>query len=124
MTSLPSILPAGAALLLGWLAAPVHADILYVSNADSTTIEKFTSNGVGSLFASADPSTRPQGLAFDSAGNLYASYFYHVPLGGFSIEKYAPNGSHTTFVSPGFFSTNGLASPDALAFDTAGNLYV
>src|SRR5437773_12088870 len=55
-----------------FVAAPACADILYVSNYNSNTIVKFTSGGVGSVFASAGLSG-PVGLAFDAAGNLYAA---------------------------------------------------
>ena len=61
---------------------PLRADILYVANDGD--IEKFTSGGVGSVFASMNS---PTGLAFDSAGNLYASNF-----GNFTITKLTPLG--------------------------------
>jgi secreted PhoX family phosphatase len=54
----------------------------------------------------------PEGLAFDSAGNLYAAN-----LGNNSIEKYTPGGSASVFAS------TGLSNPVGLAFDSAGNLY-
>jgi hypothetical protein len=63
-----------AALLLGSLAAPGRADILYVSNFGDNTIVKVTSDGVVSVFADAsDGLSGPFGLAFDSAGNLYVA---------------------------------------------------
>jgi hypothetical protein len=70
-----------------------------------------TPGGVGSVFASAGVSV-PQGLAFDSAGNLYASN-----AGSDTITKFTPNGVGTLFA-------NTLAYPQGLAFDHAGNLYV
>ena len=73
-TSLQFILTtACTALLLGSLATPLRADIMYVSNFSSDTILKFTSNGVGSVFFTGSDLNRPIGLAFDSAGNLYAA---------------------------------------------------
>ena len=95
---------AGAALLLGLLAAPVRADILYVSNSNNDTIEKFTSGGVGSVFASSGLIS-PIGLAFDSAGNLYAAN-----NGNNTIEKFTPGGVGSVFAS------SGLSSPLFLAF--------
>lgn len=55
----------------------------------------------------------PSFLAYDSAGNLFVSSFY-----GNTVNKVAPNGTVTTFVS------SGLANPEGVAFDADGNLYV
>ena len=54
----------------------------------------------------------PTGLAFDSAGALYAAN-----EGSGTIEKFAPNGTGSVFAS------TGLSRPFGLAFDAAGNLY-
>ena len=48
-----------------------HADILYVTTLGNT-IDKITSDGVVSVFASSGLNN-PRGLAFDSAGNLYVA---------------------------------------------------
>ena len=59
---------AAAVLLLGGLTAACRADILYVGNTGNDTIEKFTSGGVGSVFASSGL-IGPEFLAFtDDAG--------------------------------------------------------
>jgi hypothetical protein len=72
-TSLDCILfAAAAALLLGSLAAPSRADILYASD-QTNKIEKFTAGGVGSLFANTGFSSQPEDLAFDSLANLYVA---------------------------------------------------
>jgi len=89
------------------IAAPTWADILYES--DHGTIGKVTAGGVSSAFAS---STNLKGLAFDSAGNLYAANY-----GDSTIEKFTPGGVGS------IFSSTGLSLPHGLAFDTAGNLY-
>ena len=71
-----------AGLLLGGLVAgESRAEFLYVANEDSNTIGKFTSSAVGSVFANTGLN-QPFGLAFDSAGNLYAANY-----GGNTIEK-------------------------------------
>ena len=52
------------------------------------------------------------GLAFDSAGNLYAAN-----RGNNTIEKFTPGGTASVF------ARTGLSAPYGLAFDSAGNLY-
>src|ERR1017187_1026180 len=88
-----------------------RADTIYVSNMGDNTILKFTSNGVGSVFASAGLNA-PQGLAFDSAGNLYVANY-----GNSTIMKFTPGGTGSVFAN------TGLVNPSALAIDRAGNLY-
>src|SRR2546423_772474 len=97
-------------LLLLVNSASTRADILYAANIQNNTIEKFTSGGVGSVFASAGLD-HPAGLAFDGAGNLYAAN-----LGNNTIEKFTPAGVGSVFAN------SGLNSPEGLAFDSAGNL--
>ena len=57
------------------------------------------------------------GLAFDSAGNLYAA-----DGNAQTIYKFAPNGTRTVFVGPSAFAPG--AYPVGLAFDSSGNLFV
>lgn len=110
-TSLYAIAAAG--LVLGGLGtAPSRADILYVTLGNNT-IEKITSTGSASVFASTGLNI-PRGLAFDGAGNLYAANY-----GDGTIKKFTPGGSGSLFASGG--SSSGVGG---LAFDTAGNLYV
>jgi DNA-binding beta-propeller fold protein YncE len=45
---------------------------LYVANAGSNKILKFDSAGNGTVFASGTGLNNPEGIAFDSSGNLYA----------------------------------------------------
>src|SRR5262245_48684314 len=86
------------------------AQSLFVSGSDASggKIFKFTWDGVQSIFASG--LSAPQGLVFDSGGNLF------VADGG-NIYKFNPLGVRTTFAL-------GLNSPLGLAFDSAGNLFV
>ncbi len=60
---------------------------------------------------SSPPGEQPQGLAFDSAGNLFVANY-----GADTIVKTTPQGSSSVFAS-------GLDAPFARAFDSAGNLY-
>ncbi len=55
---------------------------------------------------------QPDGLAVDSAGNLYVAN-----LGDGTVSKVTPAGVKTTFAS-------GLENPGGLVFDAAGNLYI
>ena len=80
------------------------------------TIEKFTSDGVGSVVATVPTNDQFQGLAFDAAGNLYASVTGSSTQPGM-ILKLTPDGASTVFASMGLFQ------PFGLAFDAAGNLY-
>jgi sugar lactone lactonase YvrE len=76
---------------------------LYVSYETSNVIEKFDSSGNGTVFASGVGNTH--GLAFDSNGNLYATY-------GNGIEKFNSNGNMTVFAD---FPTAGLYNPTFIA---------
>ncbi len=62
------------ALLLS--SGRAHADNIYVSDANwgygGASITEFGPSGQGTVFADAD-AYNPQGLAFDSSGNLYVA---------------------------------------------------
>jgi len=101
----------------------------YVMATDDTsptgagTIFTFTPDGERIVFGSV-PGTTPgnllqasQGLAFDSAGNLYAA-----DGGAQTIFKFAPNGTRTVFAGPSEFAPG--AYPTGLTFDSSGNLFV
>ncbi len=79
-------------------------------DAGEGVILQFASDGSRKVFASG--LSNPQGLAFDSAGNLYVA----VPSRNV-ILKFAPDGRQTTFAS-------GISKPHRLAFDAFGNLFV
>jgi hypothetical protein len=87
------------------------------------TIFKFTPDGERIVFGSVPGTTgdnEPQpswGLAFDSAGTLYAA-----DGGAQTIYKFAPNGARTIFVGPSAFDPS--VYPVGLAFDSSGNLFV
>lgn len=82
------------------------------------TIFKVTPNGVPSTFATL-PSNPSFGLAFDSAGFLYAAQNFDDDAAS-EIWKFAPDGTSTLFAT--------ASSPDFdlsdLAFDRFGNLFV
>jgi sugar lactone lactonase YvrE len=83
---------------------------LYVSTISS--ILKYDALGNGTVFASG--LNFPWGMAFDKSGNLYVAM-----EGDGSIMKFDANGHGT------LFSHNNLpTAPDAVAFDSVGNLWV
>jgi len=86
---------------------------IYQTNYLSNTVEVFSLRG-SDLGVFVTPA-KPTGLVFDDAGNLYVSSD-NPP--GYSIQKFAPDGTGS------IFATSGLSEPHALVFDTAGNLYV
>lgn len=114
----------GARLLLQkvtqmkWLVALIcaaslslaRADSFFVANLGVNTITRYDENGTPSQFTNAFVNG-PNGLALDTAGNLYVS------TGSNTIEKFSPAGDDL-----GLFAA-GLNLPMALAFDQAGNLY-
>ena len=59
----------------------------------------------------------PEGLAFDSAGNLFVSSENPANSSDSTIVRLTSNGTASVFAS-------GLDFPNGLAFDSAGNLYV
>ena len=90
-----------------------ESTVIYESNYLAHTVHAFSSTGTDlGVFCSV---ANPTGLAFDQAGNLFVA---SDAVGGYSILKFAPDGSSTVF------ATNGLDAPHALAFDGDGNLYV
>jgi sugar lactone lactonase YvrE len=93
------------------------------SPTQAGTIFKFTPSGERIVFGSVPgttPGNEPQpnwGLAFDSAGNLYAA-----DGGAQTIYKFAPNGARSVFAGPSAFDPS--VYPVGLAFDSIGNLFV
>ena len=97
------------ALATGTLTANAAPGDLFEADAGSPpTINKFTPDGTRSTFATG---LNPRGLAFDSAGNLFAT-----DLSTNGIYKFAADGTRSTFAT-------GLNQPYGLAFDSAGNLF-
>ncbi len=84
-------------------------EIAYVANQGNSTIEAFNSSGSGSAFVST---SGPQGLALDSAGNLYV-------CSGNSVLEFTPTGVRSVFSS-----SNLLNNPVWVAVDGSGDVFV
>jgi WD40 repeat protein len=106
------------ALAVFFLASNAHSapGDLYVAEATSGTIFKFTPDGTKTTFASGIH--EPLALAFDRKGNLFvANSGAGVPQMPSSILKFTPDGTESTF------ATNDSSAILGLAFDGVGNLF-
>jgi DNA-binding beta-propeller fold protein YncE len=110
--------PAGQESSLAGLNRPTGVAVgpdgdIYVADQNDN-ITKFNPSGQGALFVSTGSS--PEGLAFDSSGNLYVACYFSQ-----AIYKYNSSGIGGLFASTG--SVYGYTNPFGLAFDSSGNLY-
>ena len=115
---------------------------LYIADFDNNRVRKISPDGIirtvagnGTYGYSGDdgPATEaqlknPEGLAGDSAGNLYFADYYNN-----RIRKVSPSGIITTVAGNGTGGDSGdggpavnaqLSAPDAVAVDGTGNLYI
>jgi len=92
-------------------ASIASADNFFVANSGVNSITKYDDSGGGSPFTD-EFINGPNGLAFDSSGNLYVTTNANV------IRKFGPNG-----VDLGVFASTGINFAMGLAFDSNGNLY-
>jgi streptogramin lyase len=111
---------------------------IYIGDSANNLIREITPAGLVSTFAgsgvagaangagTAASFDNPQGLVMDAAGNLYVA-----DAGNHLIREISPSGLVTTFAGSGTMgSANGALTtasfydPAALAFDSAGNMYV
>ena len=96
-------------------AGNVFVGAVILNNPHSPgTIYKFAADGTRSIFGSVPGLF---GLAFDSAGNLFAA-----ALNDQTIYKFTPEGTRSIFVSSSAFTATQF--PIGLAFDSADNLFV
>lgn len=101
--------PAGVALDSG-----SNLFVAYTGGS-SNFIRKFDAAGSGTIFASFATNFVPGMIAFDSHSNLFV-----VRHGSTNnLEKFSPAGADL-----GVFGDVAMQWPDALAFDSAGNLFV
>jgi sugar lactone lactonase YvrE len=73
----------------------------------------------------------PVGLAFDPAGNLYVSNYYSNAVVQYAVQTATPPTAPTYSTTPSAFTltlpqgmTPGIATPEGVAVDGSGNIYV
>ena len=109
-----------AAVALLFAASPFAGavDLLFVTLSDNTIVKYDTTGNVGATiqatqaFFATSNLNNPQGLVFDSSGNLYAANY-----GGNTISKFNSSGAYVSNIN------TFLNGPIGLAFDSSGNLY-
>ncbi len=102
---------------------------LYIADSYNSAIRKVASNGVITTLAGAGTGLNfPEGVALDAAGDLYIA-----DTGNCLLRKLAPGGSIATVAGAGLWGYAGdggpatqaeLFQPQAVAWDSAGNLYI
>ena len=106
------------------LAIDIAGNAYVMANDDTSptvasTIFKFTPSGEKTIFGSIP--SQGWGLAFDSAGNLYAAEG-SPDTGDRTIYRFAPAGTQAVFAGTDAFPEG--VFPIGLAFDSSGNLFV
>jgi sugar lactone lactonase YvrE len=110
------------------LAFDAHGN-LWVANCGGTIVEytpaQLTAGGtqVPAITISATTLTCPWSIAFDSSGNAWVADLHHTHLVEFSAAQLATGGVLTPVDTIGA-TAGSLASPDGVAFDASGNLWV
>ena len=105
-------------LVLSTFRGEVRAALLFVSDENSSTLDKITPSGVVSNFASGIFSSGggPFDLAFEKNGNLLEANGLSTNPG--TIFRFTPAGVRSVFFSAASFV------PVSLAFDSSGRLFV
>jgi hypothetical protein len=97
-----------------WLAASsVPAQNLFVADYSNDNIYQITPGGTATVYTSG--MNYPNGIAFDSSGDLFVANTANNALNQGSITEITPGLVQTTFAS-------GI-DPQALAFDSMGDLF-
>ena len=81
--SIPSLAGAAWAAFILLTVCVASAQKLFVGDPGAGAIYQFSSGGIRTVFASVD---EPQGLTFDSSGNLFVSVFVVSDNSGSIIE--------------------------------------
>lgn len=133
--------PAASALLNAPVSVAVDASgTLYIADSGNHRVRRVSPQGIITTVAGSDPGAgdggpgpkallfQPSGVAFDSSGNLYIAdtsnhRIRRVGIDG-TISTLAGNGVAGYTGDNTIASRSQLNSPDGLAFDSAGNLYI
>jgi len=105
--------PRNPGLLNAWLLNATRPGDILVSDIANNVIYRFTPDGTGEIFAAG--LAKPEGLAFDTEGNLFEG-----DRSSNTIYKFAPDGTRSIFAT----KISSSYGPVGLAFDIAGNLFV
>jgi DNA-binding beta-propeller fold protein YncE len=108
------------------MAFDSHGNLFVSNGAGNYSIDEVSPSGTVSYFAAANgignlsgvgygDLNDPQGLAFDSSGNLYVANGNSDD----NVVEFSPNGTPTVFATEATGS-----SPHGLAFDSSGDLFV
>ncbi len=120
-----------------YVADYVNSRVLFYPSGSTTATRvygqggSFTTNTPNNGGVSANSLCNPAGLALDNSGNLYVADYCNqrmlfYPTGSTTATRvYGQGGSFTTnTANNGGVSANSLSSPDGVALDSSGNLYV
>jgi hypothetical protein len=119
-TTFANVIGPSVSFFLSGLTINTSGNVFIMAQDDTdanlaSTIYEFTPGGVQSTFGSVPG--QGFGLAFDSAGNLYAADGVDV-----TIYKFTPDGTRSVFIGPSAFTPG--TGPIGVAFDRFGNLFV
>ena len=115
-----------SSLMLLALAAPLPAvDMLYVSLQDNTIVSYDTSSGVAATIAASKATfastnlANPQGLAFDTSGNLYAANSNDKTISKFNSSGTFLTSWSTGTASPSFLTVHAVSVPEPSTYALA-----
>ena len=112
--------------LTGLIIPAAHSQTkdLYLLNSGYDTITRYASSGPGTFstapFTTNLAATNPEGLAFDTSGNLFVTEFVN---GGGNIVEFPAGANADTFGAPKRFTDPSLNGPSGLTFDARGDLF-
>lgn len=100
-----------------WGLAFNRDDVLFVTDEGNNTISAIGRDGIPVTFISNGLSQPGIGLTFNRRGDLFVGNLNGYAPDAGSITKITPDRMETTFAS-------GFGDPNAMAFDSAGDLFV
>lgn len=100
---------------------------LYVDDGQNQQVKKFTLNPISEEYEPAGELISPPdlggslGIAVDAKGNVFVGYTRNTVDSADAIIEFSPSGVEIARIE--ISSTTSMGAPDALSFDSAGNLY-